>query len=117
LTGAGEKALDAWLHQPVTREELICGGGAPVLRFSLAGGRLSREETLAYLGTYQKAVAAYLKELYGHTELTAGPENLHGRLSLYLGIRGSESELEWTKWAAAEIKSAGRGSRKPRRSR
>jgi DNA-binding PadR family transcriptional regulator len=114
LTGAGQKALDVWLHQPVTREELIRGGGAPVLRFSLAGGRLSREEILAYLETYQKAVAAYLKELCGFAELTAGPENLHGRLSLSLGIRGSESELEWAKWAAAEIKRAGRVPRKPR---
>jgi DNA-binding PadR family transcriptional regulator len=117
LTSAGEEALDAWLHQPVTREELIRGAGAPVLRFSLAGGRLSREEILAYLETYQKAVAAYLEELYGYTKLTDGPENLHGRLSLYLGIRGSESELEWTKWAAAEIRRAGRGSGKSRPSR
>jgi len=114
LTGAGKKALDLWLHQPVTREELIRGDGAQVLRFSLAGGRLSREEILAYLETYHKAVEAYLKELYGHAELTTGPENLHGRLALNLGIRGFESELEWTKWAAAEIKRAGRRSQKHR---
>jgi DNA-binding PadR family transcriptional regulator len=111
LTAAGEQALDLWLHQPVTREELIRGGGAPVLRLSLAGGRLGEEKILAYLETYQEAVAAYLKELYGHAESTAGPENLHGRLALYLGIRGSECELEWTRWAAAEIKRAGLASR------
>lgn len=117
LTDAGERALDTWLHQSVTREELIRGAGAPVLRFSLAGGRLSREEILTYLETYQEVVAAYLKELYDCAELTTGPDNLHGRLSLHLGIRGSESELEWTRWAAAEIKRAGRVSRKPRPSR
>jgi DNA-binding PadR family transcriptional regulator len=114
LTAAGERVLDLWLHQPVTREELIRGNGAPVLRFSLAGGRLSREEIRAYLETYQKAVGAFLKELYAHAESTAGPENLHGRLALYLGIRGSECELEWTRWAAGEIKRAGRVSPKPR---
>ena len=114
LTTVGERALDDWLHQPVTREDLIRGGGAPVLRFSLAQGRLNREEILAYLETYQKVVASYLKELYEYTKLTAGPENLHGRLSLGLGIRGTESELEWTKWAAAEVKRSGRVSRKPR---
>jgi DNA-binding PadR family transcriptional regulator len=117
LTAAGERALDTWLHQPVTREELIRGAGAPVLRFSLAGGRLSREEILAYLETYEKVVAAYLKELSGQGELLTGPENLHGRISLSLGVRGYESELEWTRWAAAEIKRAGRVSRKPRPSR
>jgi DNA-binding PadR family transcriptional regulator len=117
LTAAGERALGLWLHQPVTREELVRGEGAPVLRFSLAGGWLSRGEILAYLETYQQAVAAYLKELYGHAEFTRGPENLHGRLALYLGIRSFESEREWTKWAAAEIKRAGRVFRRPQPAR
>jgi DNA-binding PadR family transcriptional regulator len=117
LTAAGGQALDLWLHQPVTREELIRGNGAPVLRFSLAAGRLSRDQILAYLETYQRTVADYLKELYGHAELTAGPENLHGRLALYLGIRGFESELEWIKGAAAEIKRTRRAFRKPRPAR
>jgi DNA-binding PadR family transcriptional regulator len=117
LTGSGQKALDAWLHQPVTREELIGGAGSPILRFSLARGRLNQEEILGYLETYQKVVAAYVLELYGYADQTAAPENLHGRLALYHGIRSFESEQEWTKWAAAEIRRAGRGSRKPRRAR
>ncbi len=114
LTAAGERAIEQWLRRPVTREELIRSDGAPVLRFSLAAGRLRREEILDYLESYQKAVAAYLKELYGHAELTTAPESLHGRLALFLGIRGSECELEWTKWAASEIKRAPRPGRRPR---
>jgi len=117
LTSAGDEALKAWLHQPVTREELIRGAGAPILRFSLAGGRLTREEILAYLGSYQKVVAEYLKELYGYMKQTNSPQEHHGRLALYLGIRGLESERDWIKWAATEIRRAGRGSRKPRPSR
>jgi DNA-binding PadR family transcriptional regulator len=117
LTGVGEDALNAWLHQPVTRDELIRGAGAPILRFALAGGRLTSDEILAYLETYRKAVADYVEELYGYAEPTTSPENLHGRLALYQGIRGFESELEWTKWATIEIKGAGRRSRKQRSSR
>jgi len=117
LTTAGENALEAWLHQPVTREELIRGAGAPILRFSLAGDRLSRAEILDYLESYQKVVAAYIEELYGYTEQTTSPGNLYGSLALHHGIRSYESELEWTKWAALEIKRAGRASRKPRPSR
>ncbi len=116
LTASGENALEAWLHQPVTREELIRGAGAPILRFSLAGDRLSRAEVLDYLESYKKVVAAYIKELYGYTEPSASSGNLYGRLALHHGIRSYESELEWTKWAATEIKRAGRGSRKPRAS-
>lgn len=114
LTERGERALTAWLHQPVTREELIRGAGAPILRFSLAGGRLSKGEILDYLGSYQKTVAAYIKELHGYDEPTGSPENLCGRLALHHGIRSFESELEWTRWAAREIKRAGPGFRKPR---
>ena len=114
LTTSGENALEAWLRQPVTREELIRGAGAPILRFSLAGSRLTRTEILDYLESYQKVVAAYIKELYGYIEPSATPENLYGSLALHHGIRSFEGELEWTKWAAQEIKRAGRGSRKPR---
>jgi DNA-binding PadR family transcriptional regulator len=117
LTRVGEEALDTWLHQPVTRDELIRGAGAPILRFALAGGRLTGDEILAYLETYRKTVAAYVEELYGYTDETAGSENLYGRLALNHGIRSFESELEWTKWAAAEIGRAGRRSRKQRSSR
>ena len=114
LTPRGEAALEAWLHQPVTREELIRGAGAPILRFSLAGERLSGAELLDYLQSYEKAVAAYVKELHGYVEMAANPERLCGRLALHHGIRNFESELEWTRWAVREVKRVGRGSRKPR---
>jgi DNA-binding PadR family transcriptional regulator len=117
LTRVGRKALDAWLHQPVTRDELIRGAGAPILRFALAGGRLTGDEILSYLEIYRKAVAAYVEELYGYAGQTAGSENLYGRLALHHGIRSFESELEWTKWAATEIRRAGRRSAKQRSSR
>jgi DNA-binding PadR family transcriptional regulator len=117
LTSAGREALDAWLHQPVTREELIRRAGAPVLRFSLAGATLTRDEVLAYLDTYGKVLAAYIKELYDYVKPGSDSEELHGTLAVTQGIRGLESELEWTKWAAREIRHAGRGSRKPHPSR
>lgn len=117
LTRIGEDALDTWLHQPVTRDELIRGAGAPILRFALAGGRLTRDEILAYLETYRKAVVTYVEELYGYTEQTVGSEKLHGSLALHQGIRSFESEMEWTKWAATEIRRAGRRSQKHRSSR
>ena len=117
LTAAGEKALEVWLRQPVTREELIRGGGAPILRFALAEGRLSKADVLAYLRSYRKAVQSYLEELYTHRERISRSGPLHARLALELGIGGFESELSWVKSAAEKIKRAGRGSRKRRASR
>jgi DNA-binding PadR family transcriptional regulator len=117
LTEAGEKALEEWLHLPVTRDELIRGGGAPILRFALAEGRLSREEVISYLGSYREALESYLEELHGHEAEMPASAPLHTRLALQHGIRGYQSEVEWVKWAAGRIKRAARGSRKRRASR
>jgi DNA-binding PadR family transcriptional regulator len=114
LTGAGERALEVWLHQPVTREELIRGAGAPILRFALAEGRLSKADVLAYLRTYHTALHSYLEELYAHRRRIPRGGPLHGRLALELGIRGFESELGWVKSAAEKINRAGRSSRRRR---
>ena len=117
LTAAGQEALEAWLRQAVTREELIRGAGAPLLRFALAEGRLSKADVLAYLKSYQTVVQSYLEELYTHRERISRSGPLHGRLALELGIGGFESELSWVKSAAGKIRRAGRASRKRRTSR
>lgn len=114
LTDAGEETLEGWLHQPVTRDELIRSGGAPILRFALAEGRLSPEEVLAYLDSYREALESYLEELDGHEREMPLHAPLHTRLALQHGIRGYQGEVEWTKWAGARIKRAARGSRKGR---
>ena len=96
LTGIGDAALDAWLHRPVTCEELVHHEGASILRFSLAGQRLARRELLAYLDSYRAAVQADVEELEGYLALQEGEEMLVARLSLELGIAGFRSTLEWT---------------------
>jgi DNA-binding PadR family transcriptional regulator len=111
LTGAGEEALEAWLSRPVTREELIRSGGAPILRFALAEGRLSTEEVVAYLASYREALESYLEELYGHEREMTPDAPLHPRLALQHGIRRYQSEVEWTKWAAGRIKRTARSPR------
>jgi DNA-binding PadR family transcriptional regulator len=117
LTDAGEEALEGWLHQPVTRDELIRGGGAPILRFALAEGKLSAEQVLAYLDSYREALESYVEELHGHEREMPSDAPLHPRLALQHGIRGYEGEVEWTKWAAGRIKRAARSPRKRRAAR
>lgn len=117
LTAIGEEAFEAWLHQPVTRGELIRGSGAPILRFALAKDRLPREQILAYLETYRKVVAAYIDELSSYADQVAMPDMLHYRLALNHGIRRFQSELEWCGSAAAKIKSVRLSSPKLRKPR
>jgi DNA-binding PadR family transcriptional regulator len=113
LSQKGKGALGAWLRRAVTREELIRGSGAPILRFALAEDRLTPEEVLAYLESYRRALESYLEELEEHARAMAANAGLHLRLALDQGIRGYQSELEWVKSAAARIRRAA-GRRVPR---
>jgi DNA-binding PadR family transcriptional regulator len=117
LTKIGEEALSTWLHQQVTRDELIRMSGAPILRFNFAKGRLSIEEILTYLESYRRAVAAYIDELLSYDDQLKAPEMYHNRLALEHGIRRYRSELEWVKSATAAFKSAPRNPRKDREPR
>ena len=114
LAKAGKQAIAAWLRLPVTRDELIRGSGAPLLRFALSEGRLPREEVLAYLDSYRVALVSYVEELQEHLRRLPADAPLHGRLALEQGIRGFRSELEWAKSAAATIRRADRGTRRRR---
>lgn len=114
LTEAGEEALETWLRQPVTRDELIRMSGAPILRFNFAWGRLSGNEVLAYLETYRRVVSAYIDELLSYADQLRTPERFHHRLSLDHGIRRYRSELDWVKSSTTAIKRALQGSKKRR---
>lgn len=114
LTPAGEQALEAWLRQPVTREDLVRGAGAPILRFAFAESRLTPEEVIAYLDSYRQSLEAYLEELRAHARRMRPEAGVHARLALDHGIRGYQSDLEWVRATTAAISGAGRG---PRRSR
>ena len=117
LTEAGEESLNAWLHQPVTRDDLIRGSGSPILRFVFTEGRLSTEGVLTYLDSYRQTLERYLEELHGHERQMPRDASLHAGLALEHGIRGYQSELEWVQWVTAKMKRALRGSRKRRASR
>ncbi len=117
LTSAGEQALNAWLRQPVTREEIIRSNGAPILRFSLAGGRLAADEVVAYLRGWKQVLAAYVEELRGHQAALEAAAQVppHGLLALQNGLRGFECELGWIDDAMTQIRRRGRGGRARRR--
>jgi DNA-binding PadR family transcriptional regulator len=94
LTQSGRTALAAWLRQPVTRQELVRDGRAPILRFSLAEGHLSRAELLDYLESFRREAAAYLEEL-GPCRAEMANSTPHQRLALDHGIRAYEGQLAW----------------------
>ncbi len=104
VTEEGRVALTAWLRQPVTREELVRNGKAPMLRFALAEGRLTWDEILAYLERLGQVLEDYIRQLYRHRADVAQPGVLHARLALEDGIRSYEGFAQWVKWAIGEIR-------------
>ena len=117
LTETGKDALEDWLRQPVTRDELIRMSGAPILRFNFAKDRLSTKEISSYLESYRSVVVAYIDELLNYDDQLKAPEMFHNRLALDHGIRRYRSELEWVTSAMAAFKRARRRSRKDKEPR
>jgi len=106
LSPDGGRVLDEWLRRPVTREELIRAGGAPILRFSLMEGRLTPREVVEYLLGYRAVVREYLAELYDWRTRIAEAAGLHQRLALEDGIRGYEATAGWVDHAIEVIEAA-----------
>jgi DNA-binding PadR family transcriptional regulator len=105
LTQAGLVTLEAWLRQPVTREELLRNPQATVLRFSFAGGHVSAREVIVYLDGYRREVTSYLEELGVYREKLAVSGSLYARLSLEHGMRAFEEQVRWIDDAIVEIRS------------
>ncbi len=103
LTEEGLAQLREWLQQPVTRDELVRNGNAPVLRFVLCERHLAPAEVIAYLEGYAAVVRGYLMELEGHRIALQEHGSLHQRLALLNGIRGYEAHLGWIEEAVREV--------------
>jgi DNA-binding PadR family transcriptional regulator len=103
-TEAGLAALKAWLHQSVTREEVMRNQGAIMLRFSLAEGHLSPQEVIAYLAGYRQEVMRYMEELAHYRDGMGDVSRLYEWLALEHGRRAYEEQVRWIDDAMAQIK-------------
>ncbi len=105
--------LNAWLRQPVTREEVVSTAGAPILRFSLMGGRLPEANVVTYLQGWQAELCSYVEELRARwtTPEAQAEMPLHARLALENGLRGFESTRGWIDYAIGQLRRHGRRAR------
>jgi len=103
---AGEAALEAWLREPVSRDELVRSPRVPVLRFSLAERRLSRSECISYLEGFRRAVTSYAAELREYVANQPSSGQVHTRLAVEHGIEGYECQARWAERATEELKRA-----------
>lgn len=61
ITPVGEAMLDVWLTSPLTNDEILNQREIPLIKFLFAEQRLSREDILNWLDSYEKQMQMYSK--------------------------------------------------------
>lgn len=96
ITTTGAEALDRWLRQPVTAEEVARRLDLTLLRFAFLMAHPDRGLTHAFLRSFETATAARAVEL--KTFLETGPGAampLQARLAVEHGQRSLETSARW----------------------
>src|SRR6185369_2366606 len=72
LTATGRAALEAWLAAPVTRDDVVRGTDALMLRFGFIETTLGEAEAVRFLQALQREVTSYLAELRRYVDAAGG---------------------------------------------
>ncbi len=96
ITAAGATALDQWLRQPVTADEVARRLDLSLLRFAFLMGHPDRSLTHAFLRSFRAATTAQAAELKAFLETGSGASMpLQARLAVEHGQRSLETSARW----------------------
>ncbi len=101
----GEKAFEAWLRAPVTREDVVHGVETLTLRFAFLS-ELEAPATRTFLESYATECASVASELTAWLEGPGRKLDLHGRLALTQGRDLYVTRKEWAQSALAAMPGA-----------
>ncbi|HVZ16636.1 MAG TPA: PadR family transcriptional regulator [Terriglobales bacterium] len=100
VTQAGNRALVAWLQQPVTREDVIWSMAEAIMRFAFQEGNVPQQVTVRFLQQLETELTAYVRELREYARQSGLARNSStGALAFASGVEGYEATLRWTKRA------------------
>lgn len=97
LKAAGMRELKKWLEKPITRDDVIWGMEELSLRFAFSDSVIGEGNSIKLLKALEGQLKAYVPTL--HDYLKSHGNNLpnSGRLSLEMGIRVYEAQLQWAR--------------------
>lgn len=96
ITTAGAQALDRWLRQPVTAEEVARRIELPLLRFAFLTGHPDYSLTEAFLRSFRTVATERATELKAFLETGDGTGlPLQARLAVEHGQRSVETSARW----------------------
>jgi DNA-binding PadR family transcriptional regulator len=101
LTAAGIRALKKWLASPLSRDDVMRRTKELPLRFAFMDQVMGTDASLQFLRDLERELKAYLPTLHSYLASTRNQMPLSARLALEHGLRGYESQLEWTTQALA----------------
>jgi DNA-binding PadR family transcriptional regulator len=105
-TRRGSRALEDWLAQPVTRDDVAFRLDELVLRFAFMANFPTADRTQSFLQDLARGIEGYIEELERELEaLPAGPPP-HPRLALECGIESYRAHARWARRAVRQLRSA-----------
>jgi DNA-binding PadR family transcriptional regulator len=98
VTQTGEKAFRTWLHQGVTRDDVIWRLPELLMRFAFQGGNVSTKVSMKFLDQLEIELTSYARELRVYAKQAGLTTNSStGALAFTNGVEGYESQLAWTR--------------------
>lgn len=101
LTPKGLAELRKWITSPVTREDLVWGPEAIMLRFAFSENAIGTAASLEILKSLEATLNPQLQALHEELQAIKAVTPTSGRLAFECGIRGTECLLQWTQYAIA----------------
>jgi DNA-binding PadR family transcriptional regulator len=102
ITAKGLADFKTWLKRPVTRDDVIRRLGELMLRFAYMDHALGEEQSLLFLGDFQRELTSYIPSLREYLGTYAGKMPMSARLALESGVQEYETRLKWAKTSIAK---------------
>ena len=104
-TRSGSRALQNWLDQPLTRDDVAFRLDELLLRFAFMANFPPAERTKAFLRDLTRELVSYIDDLQRELEaLPPGPPP-HPRLAVECGIESFRAHARWARRALRHVES------------
>jgi len=108
LTPRGFAELKKWIALPITRDDLVSGLKAVMLRFAFSEKAVGASASLEILESIEDALGPHLQDMGEKLEKMRRFAPTSGWLALECGIRSYKCLLEWTHYAIATYEQEGK---------
>ncbi len=111
LTALGERLLDDWIRAPMPMAQLLDERDIALIKFLFAEQRLTRDECMAWLDTYESMTESYDVQRRIWYDLTMSASSLHQQLIHEATLMELNMQRTWIQMAKRRLETDARQSR------